>query len=447
MDLDPKVPTYQTSDPKSFAYKSARERWPAILTGAIDDVHRTVSSRVPDADTAALAEGKALTSALATLKYELQHNRALSPIPEDGGSDVQLYNDELRARGTPTWHGVEWLFAECYLYRRVASLFALAKTDAWKGYDPFFRQKMRTFKSSRPAVLELCARYREIVTQIEASPRHAPVSADVTDPEEIARAEKLLFVEMAEICLWGNATDLSLLTSLSYEEIQKLQGSAARRESEKNILVNDLDAVFEILRAGQESQKAAAAERRVDIVLDNAGFELFVDLILAGYLLATGLATQVVLHPKDIPWFVSDVTPRDFGALLSAMADPRTFYEHVSDFDDPSSSSSGTDTPPAPLSENEVSDVRFLFDHWTALHAEGKVILRPNAFWTHAGGFWRMPGTAVPLVQDLKDSELVVFKGDLNYRKLTGDVCLFSLLLDLSSAPTTCFILAFLRDV
>ena len=41
-------------------------------------------------------------------------------------------------------------------------------------------------------------------------------------------AEKILFMEMCEICLWGNATDLSLLTSLSYDDIQKLQGSEAR---------------------------------------------------------------------------------------------------------------------------------------------------------------------------------------------------------------------------
>ena len=43
MEYDPKIPTYQTSDPTSFAHKSARERWPAIVTGAIDDVHRTIS--------------------------------------------------------------------------------------------------------------------------------------------------------------------------------------------------------------------------------------------------------------------------------------------------------------------------------------------------------------------------------------------------------------------
>ncbi|OCT54945.1 hypothetical protein CLCR_02902 [Cladophialophora carrionii] len=416
MEHDPKVRTYQTSDPTSFAHKSARERWPAIVTGAIDDVHRTVS-RIPDSDQDALAEGKAITSALATLKYELQHNRVLGPIVDDGFPDVKLYNDELNARGPPTWHDVEWLFSECYLYRRIATLFSTAKTKPWKDYDPFYRQKMKTFKSSRPAVVELCARYRQILEQIRASKSDAPVASDVTDPTEIEEAEKLLFVEMAEICLWGNATDLSLLTSLSYEEIQKLQGSNARKESEKNILVNDFDAAFAVLT---RALKAKRENRRVDIVLDNAGFELFVDLVLAGYLLATGLATEVVLHPKDIPWFVSDVVPKDFSALISAMADPRAFYEHASDADDEAAAAEEK-KPTTPLSEEEVANVQFLFDHWSHLHAEGKLILRPNRFWTHAGSFWRLPRVVPALMEDLKESELVVFKGDLNYRKLTGD--------------------------
>ena len=413
MEFDPKVPTYQTSDPTSFAHTSARERWPAILTGAIDDVHRTVS-KIPDSDKDVLKEGKAITAALASLKYELQHNRILSPIPDDGFPDVKLYNDELEARGPPTWHNVEWLFSECYLYRRIATLFSTASTKFWKAYDPFFRQKMKTFKSSRPAVLELCARYRDIITQIRSSKLGAPVAADVTDEKKIKDAEKVLFIEMAEICLWGNATDLSLLTSLSYEDIQKLQGSNARKESEKNILVNDFDRAFSVLTMAKKSKKPG----RVDIVLDNAGFELFVDLLLAGYLLATGLATEVVLHPKEIPWFVSDVVPQDFSALLTAMRDPRTFYENASEADDRPSAND----KPAPLSDEEVANVKFLFDDWTHLHSEGRLIMRPNRFWTHAGSFWRMPNVAPEAFEDLKESELVIFKGDLNYRKLTGDV-------------------------
>ncbi len=282
-------------------------------------------------------------------------------------------------------------------------------TQKWKSYDIFARQKIATFKSSRPAVLELAARYKEIVTELES--KHTIKGAKTQ--EELEKAEKILFMEMCEICLWGNATDLSLLTNLTYEDIQKLQGSEARRSSEKNILVNDLDKAFEILSA---AQKSGQKERRVDIVLDNAGFELFVDLILAGYLLAAGLATTVVFHPKSIPWFVSDVLPLDFASLIHTLADPQTFYSTLSEDE------KHARKPSVPLSESEVENLTFLFQHWSQAHAEGQFVLRPNTFWTAGGSFWRLPTTEPSLFEDLKESELVIFKGDLNYRKLTADV-------------------------
>jgi len=49
------------------------------------------------------------------------------------------------------------------------------------------------------------------------------------------------------------------------------------------------------------------------------------------------------------------------------------------------------------------------------------MIIRGNRFWTECGSYWRLPGTQEVLREDFKNSELVIFKGDLNYRKLTGD--------------------------
>jgi uncharacterized protein with ATP-grasp and redox domains len=272
----------------------------------------------------------------------------------------------------------------------------------WKSYDVFARQKMSTFRSSRPAVVELAARYKEIILQME----------DKSQPTH-DEAEKILFMEMCEICLWGNATDLSLLTSLTYEDIQKLQGSEARKASEKNILVNDLAAAYDVLKKAKADN---VQERQVDIVLDNAGFELYVDLILAGFLLSAGLATTVVLHPKSIPWFVSDVVPNDFGSLLAGLMDPQKFYST------PSEDEKNADKTPIPLAEKEVIELSFLFERWAGFHQEGQLRLRGNRFWTEGGSYWRLPTSDSRLYDDLKESQLVIFKGDLNYRKLTGDV-------------------------
>ena len=283
-----------------------------------------------------------------------------------------------------------------------------ANSQHWKGYDVFSKQKMSTFRSSRPAVLELAARYNELTEQLQSN-KSALANASEKEKEEVERG---LFVEMCEICLWGNATDLSLLTNLNYDDIQKLQGAESRKANEDKILANDFPAAFKCLRKAQVSN---VPERRVDFVLDNAGFELFVDLVLAGYLLQSGLATQIVLHPKNMPWFVSDVIPKDFSDLLSVLINAKSFYETPSEDDE----ARGV-TPPA-LAEKEEADMKRLFENWNSLYAEGKIIMRPNVFWTEGGSYWRMPKTAPSLLEDLKQAELVIFKGDLNYRKLTGD--------------------------
>ncbi|KAK5135914.1 hypothetical protein LTR08_004372 [Meristemomyces frigidus] len=401
MEYDTKTPPYSTADKSSFAFFSARDRWPIILTGAIDDLYKAVSNATADAEKH--AEGKQITAGLAKLKYELQHDRELTPLVHDGSPDIAGYNAELKQRGNPKWFDVPWLFSECYLYRRMATLFSTS--THWKRHDVFSAQKMSTFRSSRPAVIELAARYNELTKQLSSSHPHASEEAK-------EQAEKALFTEMCEICLWGNATDLSLLTNLSYEDIQKLQGSESRKANEEKILINDFPAAFACLRA---AQKSGAEERRVDIVLDNAGFELFVDLILAGYLLQSGLATHIVLHPKNIPWFVSDVVPKDFADLLTALVNAKAFYETPSDDD------KARGITPEALSSSEEADMRALFDNWSSLYAEGQIVLRPNAFWTEAGSYWRLPSAAPSLYADLQQSTLVIFKGDLNYRKLTGD--------------------------
>lgn len=341
-------------------------------------------------------------------------------LEDDGGQDIASYNKELVDLGSPKWFEMPWLYAECYLYRydrtnylqtgtslltstarRMHTFFALS--NHWKSYDIFARQKLSTFRSSRPAVIELAAKYKALISQLNLDKHPSD------DPKEREEAERILYMEMCEICLWGNATDLSLLTSLTYDDIQKLQGADARKKAEKNILVNDLPAAYGVLKGAQKEGKR---DRQVDIVLDNAGFELFVDLILAGYLLAAGLATQIILHPKSIPWFVSDVLPADFASLLGALADPQAFYTLSDD--------GHATTKAQPLSGNELSDLSFLFSNLQSVYAEGQLIIRPNDFWTSAHTYWSLP-QATRLYEDLKESELVIFKGDLNYRKLTAD--------------------------
>jgi len=391
--MEPWPALYKTSDKTSFTYISARDRWPIILTQAIDDIFRATRDST---EPGGIAGGKRLVEKLARLKYEVQHDRVLSPLEDDGAADVADYNKELQTLSTPVkWFDVPWLYSECYLYRRLHSF--LVQTNHWQNYDPFHAQKNKTFKSSLAAVLELAAKYRQIITALQEG------------KDDGVEKGKLLFIEMMEICLWGNATDLSLLTSLTYDDIQKLQGANARKNAEANILVNDLPKVFDVLRRIKDEGKE---RRRMDIVLDNAGFELYVDLVLAGYSIAAGLATEVVLHPKRMPWFVSDVLLQDFEDLLNALQDPVSYY---------TTTTMDEDEMAPKLSEEQLQDLEFLHENWRGLYKSGTLVIRDDVFWTLPGSYWRLPAVGADLYEELKTSELVVFKGDLNYRKLTGD--------------------------
>lgn len=208
--------------------------------------------------------------------------------------------------------------------------------------------------------------------------------------------------------------DLSLLTNLTYDDLQKLQDSKARKAQESTILVNGIPDAFDALKKAQ--QEKPDSDRRVDFALDNAGFELYADLIFAQYLLASGLATNIVLHAKSIPWFVSDVIPADFGALLNALVDPAKFFDTLS-ADEQDSGKQAT-----PITKTEKELLAGVFSDLTSSHAEGKMAIRPHRFWTHPGSSWRMPVTAPDLFADLRQSDLVILKGDLNGRKLVGDV-------------------------
>lgn len=98
------------------------------------------------------------------------------------------------------------------------------------------------------------------------------------------------FYELAQVALWGNATDLSLLSGLSHADIQALQktGKAAQEAAQHLILQNDLEQTWKCLSSLRGS--------RIDLVLDNAGFELHGDLILADWLVSTPFCSEVVIQ-------------------------------------------------------------------------------------------------------------------------------------------------------
>lgn len=138
-----------------------------------------------------------------------------------------------------------------------------------------------------------------------------------------------------EVCLWGNSTDLSLLINMTEEQIKSLQSTGGENlaATEKNILGNHMARLWEVVKEMRNKTGG-----RVDFVLDNAGFELYCDCVygmsyrlmcprkqfsrqtfVADFLIQSGLAKEVRFHGKRYPWFVSDVTKKDWNWLLNSM--------------------------------------------------------------------------------------------------------------------------------
>lgn len=145
---------------------------------------------------------------------------------------------------------------------------------------------------------------------------------------------------MIQAALWGNATDLSLLVDLKYEDLQKLQavGKAAQAAQAAKVLRDDLPKVWALLKTVKDGQ--------VDIVLDNGGSHVNAGELIHQPVLScipiwclptsssrvrrsstrSSSSRSYILvcadsSPKTVPWFVSDVLPYDFGWVIFPGAD------------------------------------------------------------------------------------------------------------------------------
>ncbi len=184
----------------------------------------------------------------------------------------------------------------------------------------------------------------------------------------------LVLEALLHSALWGNRADLS-----NYTVAQAVRAGLAARDERHNLLIDHTDAVRCHL---------AERGRQVDFINDNVGLDLLYDLALADLLLHEGWAGEVVFHLKDYPFFVSDAMPSDVEKTLSLLL-----------------------TSPSPA-------VRRLGNRLTAHLAAGDLVLEADPFWTSSLMFRQFPPS---LRDELGQSNLVIIKGDVNYRRLLDD--------------------------
>jgi uncharacterized protein with ATP-grasp and redox domains len=172
--------------------------------------------------------------------------------------------------------------------------------------------------------------------------------------------------------LWGNRADLSNFTIREGARV-----GLDTIEEAGNILIDDTARTKALLQEGVEE---------VAFVNDNVGADSLFDLVLSDFLLQQGWAQRVTFHLKDRPFFVSDAMPADIELTLAHLvASPYTTS---------------------------------LGQRLQQAETEGRLILRSHPFWTSWRSFWDMPAA---VHDDLAAADLVVLKGDVNYRRLLDD--------------------------
>ena len=171
--------------------------------------------------------------------------------------------------------------------------------------------------------------------------------------------------------LWGNRADLSFET-MAQTAYAGLEGGGT-----DGLLIDHREQVWARWNAGVE---------QVDLVADNAGLELLFDLALADFLLDAGLARRVRFHLKSQPFFVSDTMIPDVHEALDVMAGRRALHG--------------------------------LAGRLLAALNDRRFALTTDPFWVTARTFEEMPAH---VKDELRQSNLVLFKGDANHRRLLGD--------------------------
>lgn len=325
------------SEVGSFAHFTFTQRWRMV-------VNRVIAENSFSA---------AINANLVLLLHELFEGKVRGL--QDDGPDRSDWQTYLTPYLDQPWQEVPWLFAEIYFYRRLLEATLYFGSGDSAGVDPFAKQKQAGLTTALPAIEGMAA------------------------PLQLGeqRDDRACLLALLYGVLWGNQADLSLRPT---DSAIAVQSAIAANAPSSQILVDDTSAVLEHL--------SGRSPDRIDLIADNAGFELICDLCLIDFLLATNLVSTVILHLKAHPTFVSDATIADVHATLATLETAAT----------------PTVTALATRLQQHLSN--------------GNLHLQSDPFWTAPLSFWEMPFS---LQTELAQSGLVVIKGDANYRRLLGD--------------------------
>ncbi|KAF0986835.1 hypothetical protein HZS_5666 [Henneguya salminicola] len=359
-------------DKGSTGYNALKYRLPEILTKIIDLLNK-YACLLDQTNNAKCEDVLEIMSNIVKLRHHLMKSEEFSRI-SDKKADNLLWNNLLDHINTydtnkkKCWTNCPFLFSECYYYRQLYEIFQNSKFH--RDFDYFFAFKKDSFITAEKDI-KIHAKYTQSLL----------ASKDI---------DKKSLIYLLLHSLFCNKLDLSLssgnpLNSDIFDEFDRV-----KRELMDNLLINDIERVCSYLFSLDKE-----SPRTIHIVVDNAGLEFFSDICLVLYLLSAHIASTVVIHLKCYPWLVSDFTYSDLDFFMKFLS----------------------------ISDNK--DLESIKESIEYFLAEGSLKFTPDISWNHSLYYSDLLNVWDPfreMYEIFKKSSLVIFKGDLNYRRLTGEL-------------------------
>ncbi len=327
--------------------------------------HYSIVTRLPEIARRTLAENAFSADVVARIEALIAEipSGLIRPLMLHAAPDASAWDAYTAPSQTLNWLQIPWFFAEEYFYERILEATGyFDPASAGFGVDPYAHQKRLG--------LETTLTETHLLADTLEAWRALPLR------ERIAALPALLLAD-----LWGNQNDLSMWPAAHPSDASPHPPALELPQKTDTLLADDRTAALDYLLA------TPPANRQMDLLLDNAGYELVCDLALADFLL-NGLAERVILHVKPRPVFVSDAMPADVTQTIARLqAEPH---------------------PATQKFASRLSD-------WLQT---GRLLVREHPFWVSPLPIWNLPPA---LSAALEPSTLLISKGDANYRRLLGD--------------------------
>lgn len=341
-------------------------RVPVILTNIVNQLTHEKDKIIEQYGEVSREELKNCIGEISKLKYELQTDKRMSAIPGDE-SDQYEWNRLLKEiEPNNSYYSAVWLYAECYIYRRLKSIFE--ETQSLKDFDYFESSKKLELKNSMTTTASIIRSVNDF-------------NATAPNKEQIGE----FFCKLLKVNLWGNRNDLSITLGVQIEQVES-DPIVDVEVFNKELLADHTKDIWNCINVEVNG-------KIIDIINDNSGYELLCDFVLAEFIIHNKLASKVRFRVKAIPWFISDVLAKDFYYTIAELK----------------------------CHENEI--LRAAGTRWENYLNSGQFELQPaDHFFTSPFEYYKMEKISPNLYRSIAEAHLVVIKGDLNYRKLLADI-------------------------